>query len=50
MKAKMILQLINITLFWGPVIWLGVTYGWQLPVGVILLLISFYLQVKSIEL
>lgn len=44
MRTKIILEIIIGLPFWGGLIWIGIVYGWQLPVALFLVIIGVVLQ------
>ena len=50
-KGKAILQLVSAVIFWPSAIYLGILYGWKLPVLVVLMILGCFMsQAASKEL
>jgi len=48
--AKIIVQIIAGLFFWPGVIWMGVEYGWKLPVAIMLMLIGIFVNMATKKL
>jgi len=49
MKFRTKVEIIAGILFWGGMVWMGIQYGWQLPVSVFLVIFGAIIQMKNKE-